>query len=225
MIPSSDDFYTPPQIDAREDGLCPTRLPDEYTGSLIGSDHYIISYQTNSRLLTPEVREKEDASVELEYICESISRFVMENVDEEEKKSALISLDFDIIGCVWKMGLNPDLIVPGLEIHVTLLAKGDRTTGTIWVTQSYLVDVNADESVLLKSELKELPLAKAVLEQTALVIRKAVTMCEFPEFPEGGKNRAFKEVYKLNAKVRQQSKRELGHTFVFPVLTIPVLRR
>lgn len=202
MIPTSRTFYSPPQIDARDDGLCPTKLPDEHTGSVIATDEALVSYQTNSRVLNHDIREKNDPSVELEFICESISKFVMENVDEEEKKSALISVDFEISGCTWKMGLNPYLVAPGLQVQVTLFAKDDKPTGTIWVVQTCLVDIHADGSILSKSQLNELPLAKAVLEQTSLVIRKAVTKCEFPEFPEGGKGRAFKEVYKLNAKVR-----------------------
>ena len=202
MTRSSSKFYSNPQIQARDDGLCPTRLPDDYTGSIIPSDDYIIYCQTNSKLLNPDILAKDDASVELEYICESISRFVMENVDEDEKNSALISLDFDITGCVWKMGLNPSLARPGVEVQVRLLARNDKAAGRLWVTETCLVDVDGGGgSAMMKSQLKELPLAKTALEQTALIVHKAVIRCEFPEFPEGGKGRAFKEVYKLNAKV------------------------
>lgn len=199
---SSKLFYSNPEINARDDGLCPTRLPDDYTGSINPSDEYIIYCQTNSKLLNHEIQAKDDASVELEFICESISRFVMENVDEEEQNSALISLDFDIDGCIWKMGMNPSVSQPGVEVQVTLLARNDKVAGRLWVTETCLVDVNDGGSIMMKSQLKDLPLAKATLEQTALVIRKAVVRCEFPEFPEGGKGRAFKEVYKLNAKLK-----------------------
>jgi hypothetical protein len=203
MTRSSSKFYSNPQIKARDDGLCPTQLPDDYTGSINPSEEYIIHCQTNSKLLNPEIQAKDDASVEMEYICESISKFVMENVDEDEQNSALISLDFDIDGCVWKMGMNPSVAKPGVEVRVTLLARNDKTAGRLWVTETCLVDVkDGGGEIMMKSQLKDLPLAKAALEQTALIIRKAVVRCEFPEFPEGGKGRAFKEVYKLNAKVR-----------------------
>lgn len=201
MTLSSDEFYLNPEIDAREDGLCPTKLPDNYTGSLVEMEELIISYQTNSSLLTREIRDKKDASAELEFLCESISKYVLENVDEEEQKSALISLDFEIEGCIWKMDLNPNLAVPDLQVHVTLLAKDGGDKGTIWVTESYLVDMKNGDAIMTKSEVQKYPTGKAALEQTAMVIRKAVIKCEFPEFPEGGKDRHFKEVYKLNAKV------------------------
>lgn len=213
MASSSDEFYLSPEIDAREDGLCPTKLPDDYTGSVVDTEELIISYEANSQLLNREIREKEDASAELEFLCESISKFVLENVDEEEQRSALISLDFEIEGCIWKLDLNPNLAAPGLQIHVTLLAKDGGHNGTIWVTQSYLVDLNNDELVMTKAEVKKHPTAKAALEQTALVIRKAVIKCELPEFPEGGKGRHFKEVYKLNAKVSSDNMNDLSLVF------------
>ena len=195
-------FYLDEKIRARDDGLAPTKLPDDYTGTTAETDlRLILSYQTKSQLLNRNVREKKDTSAELEFICESISKSVLENVDEDEKNSALVSLDFEIEGCVWKMDLNPSLAASDFQIHVTLLAMaGDEGVGTIWVTQTYLVDINGD--IMTKSLInKKYPLARAALEQTALVIRKAVIKCEFPEFPEGGKGRPFKKVYKLNAKV------------------------
>jgi hypothetical protein len=210
MTSSSDEFYSNPEIDARDDGLCPTKLPHDYTGSLVSMEELIISFETNSQLLNREIREKNDASAELEFLCESISKFVLENVDEEEHKSALISLDFEIEGCIWKVDLNPNLAAPGLQIHVTLLAKDGGDKGTIWVAQCCLVDVNDDELIMSKSEVKTHPTARAALEQTALVIRKAMIKCEFPEFPEGGKDRRFKEVYKLNAKVSPKKINDLS---------------
>lgn len=202
---ASSEFYINEQIAEREDGLCPTKLPDDYTATITAApDAFVVSFQTNSRLLNKYVGDRNDASAELEFICESISRFVMENVDEEEHTSALIALDFEIEGCIWKMDLNPEVATSGLQIHVKLLAKADAELGTIWVTRTYMVDTKTGGSKpLTKSELKQLGTARIAVEQTALVIRKAVLRCEFPEFPEGGKEKAFKQVYKLNIKVRQ----------------------
>ena len=198
---SADDFYLEREIGNREDGLCPTKLPDDFTGTLVETNEFLITCQTNSHLLNRAIRDKNDGSAELEFLCESISKFILENVDEEEKKSALISLDFEIEGCIWKMDLNPNLAAPGLQINVTLMAKDDENAGTIWVTESCLVDLNEGGYIMSKLEVKKYPTAVAALEQTSLVIRKAMKQCEFPEFPEGGKDRRFKEIYKLNAKV------------------------
>ena len=201
-----EDLYTTPQIEARDDGLCPTKLPDNFSGSLSNSKDCVISFQTNSQLLNRKVREESDTSAELEFICESLSKCILENVDEVEKKSALISLDFKIEGCIWTMDLNPSLCTDGLQIQVTLLARNDEQKGTIWATETSLVYVNGENVVVAKEEAQKYPTSRAALEQTALVIRKAVLKCEFPEFPEGGKGRRFKQVYKLNAKVRTLEK-------------------
>ena len=196
-------LYVNDQIGARDDGLCPTKLPDDYTGTLSKvSDEFIEACQTNSHLMNTA----KNTSAELEFLCKAISRHIIENVDENDHKTVLISLDFEAEGCVWKMDLNPDLAVPGLQIQVRLLAKSDEALGTIWVAQTYMVDTKSTYTgPLSKSQLKKLGIARIVVEQTSLVIRKAVLRCEFPEFPEGCKGTLFKEVYKLNAKVRERN--------------------
>ena len=195
--------YVDDQIGARDDGLCPTKLSDDFTGSLSKiSDTFIEACQTNSHLMNHDVREAKNTSTELEFLCKAISRHIIENVDEEDCKTVLISLDFEAEGCVWKMDVNPELALPGLQIQVRLLAKADEAVGTIWVAQTYMVDTKSTYSgPLSKSQLKKLGIARIIVEQTSLVIRKAVLRCEFPEFPEGCKGTLFKEVYKLNAKV------------------------
>jgi hypothetical protein len=205
---ASTELHLDAQINARDDGLCPTKLADDYTVSATHvSDAFVVACQTNSQLLNRHVRDKNNTSAELEFICQSISRHIIENVDEVERKSALISLDFEIEGCVWKMDLNPDLATPGLQVQVKLLARADKALGMIWVTQTYMVDTKSTTKYfqpLSRTQFKKMGVAKLVVEQTSLVIRKAVLRCEFPEFPEGCKGRSFKEVYKLNAKVSRR---------------------
>lgn len=204
---SSGEFYVTNQIAARDDGLRPMKLPDSYSGTIMDIKHQTpdgaltVSYESNSRQFKLEIRELKDSSVELEYVCEAISKFIMENVDEEEQQSALVGLDFEIEGCIWKISLNPDLGASDMQIHVTLAAKKHSDgTSTTWVAQTSLVHMK-DETVVSKSELEENSTVTAAFMQTSLVIRKAILSCEFPEFPEGGKDKRFKEVYKLNAKV------------------------
>lgn len=205
---ATDEFYVTRQIAARDDGLSPTRLPSDYSATLHTQDvmpdaPLRVSYETSSKLLNSEIREKGDSSAELEFLCESISNYLVVNVDEEEHQSALTSLDFEIEGCIWKMGLNPNLDKEGeFQVHVTLAGKrdGNDRKSSIWVARTALVYAD-DHSEVPKSDVVDLPDLKATVDQTALVIRKAIIKCELPEFPEGGKNRRFKEVYKLNAKV------------------------
>lgn len=202
----ADEFYLTRQIAARDDGLSPTKLPANYSSTLHSKDlkpsaPLQISYETNSNLLNSAIRDQNDSSAELEFLCESISNFLVENVDEEEQQSALVGLDFEVEGCVWKMVLNPSLDAEEFQVHVTLAGKRSQDRkGSVWVTRTALVYAD-DETEIPKSDVADLPELIATVEQTALVIRKAIIKCELPEFPEGGKGRRFKEVYKLNAKV------------------------
>lgn len=201
----SEALFSNPQIDARDDGLCPTKLPDDYTESAIYlSDVFIVACQTNSKLLKTKVKGALDASAELEVLCKSISKGIMEQVDEDEKKSALISLDFLSEGCVWIMDVSPQLGT-GLQLQVKLSARRDEELGIVWVAHTCLVDTTAKNCLpLSKTQLQRLVPPKVVLELMGLVIRKAILRCEFPDFPEGCKGRPFKEVYKLNAKVSRK---------------------
>jgi len=142
------DLFQDAQIANRDDGLCPTRLPDDYSGSILRHDSggFMIACQTNSQLLNHDVRDLQDSSAELEFLCKAISRYIVENVDEQNPKSVLVSLDFAIEGCVWKMNLNPELISPGLQIQVRLLARASRSVGTIWVTYTFMVDTQSRSS-------------------------------------------------------------------------------
>eukprot|EP00934_Nitzschia_sp_Nitz4_P005317 Nitzschia sp. Nitz4//scaffold36_size144017//78439//79993//NITZ4_003098-RA/size144017-processed-gene-0.49-mRNA-1//1//CDS//3329549492//5307//frame0 len=207
---AENEFYITKHIGARDDGLCPRKLPENYSGTIVTKPHdpaapMEISHETNSHILKHDIRDLHDSSAELEFICEAISKFVMENVDEDEQQSALVGLDFEIEGCIWKIALNPNLGAPGLSIFVSLAAKHhEDKKSTIWVTQTSLVSLD-NMTVVSRADVEEKTTLKAAFEQTALVIRKAVLSCEFPEFPEGCKDKRFKDVYKLNAKLKTGS--------------------
>jgi hypothetical protein len=138
-----------------------------------------------------------DNSLELEYIYQSIDNALKGIVDEEQPLS---KMHFQPIGCKWTIALNPDLGAPDYRLRVTLLGRGARENTTTFVVQTTLL--NKVTAEIASSSEEGLAGAKLVFEETALLVRKAVVKCEFPEFPEGGKARGFKEVYKLNAKVR-----------------------
>lgn len=46
---------------------------------------------------------------------------------------------------------------------------------------------------------------KKMFDEFALMVKKAIVKCEFPEFPEGCKGRPFREVYQLNARLKSGS--------------------
>jgi hypothetical protein len=61
--------------------------------------------------------------------------------------------------------------------------------------------VGKDSKSVASTSLPGFREAKGTFEMTALVVRKAVVKCEFPDFPEGCKGKAFREIYQLNARV------------------------
>jgi hypothetical protein len=207
---NSGDFFTTPQMEKRQDGLCPSLLSEDYSSandaqagngrtSIVDVAPMTTSYETNTQYLNASVRDAEDTSFEVEFICDSITSFLKELVDEETQSTTLVSLNFEPKGCIWVMDLNPSLGATNYQIQVVCLARGTEENKTTFVVDTHLFDKAAESIAPTTLKCAE---AKAVFETTALVVRKAVVKCEFPDFSEGCQGRAFKEVYKLNKKVR-----------------------
>jgi hypothetical protein len=204
---SSGKVYLTPQIEKqakRREGLCPSLLMDGHvsaTQSKAGTGHSAMTkaYQTNSKFLASTIRDLENEAEELKFIVESVQKYLSEIVDEKKQKTDLVSLKFQPKGCTWLLELNSDVGAPDYMITVVCLAKGEGNGTTTFVVDTNLVGISSKS--LTSTTLPGFREAKAVLEHTALVVRKGVVRCEFPVFPEGLKGRTFREIYQLNARV------------------------
>lgn len=199
------DIYMTPQLAKRKDGLCPSLLSDDFgitTNNRGKSSHAAISrsYQTNTKFLTEAIRELDNDAEELNYIVESIHNRLEAFV---KRSSDVVSVKFVPKGCLWKLELNKKLEAPDYRLQVVCLAKAAENNRTTYVVDTKLVGKSSKS--ISSTSLPGFKEAKATLESTALVVRKAVVKCEFPEFPEGCKDRTFREVYQLNARVRNIS--------------------
>jgi hypothetical protein len=220
-------IYMTPQLAKRRDGLAPSLLPDNVSpaGPSNGSVGAAISkcYETSSRFLKAEVRDLENEAEELKFIVDSINHFLKELVDERKQTTDLISMKFQPKGAVWACELNPSLGAPSYHIQVVCMAKGGGNNQANNQT-TYMVDtmlVSKDPKTVGSTSLPGFREAKGCFDFTALQVRKAVVKCEFPDFPEGCKGRAFREVYQLNARVRFVTLRFV--TFRFVSLRVSIL--
>jgi hypothetical protein len=196
--------YMTPQLAKRRDGLAPGLLGDNHfsvVNSKSGTGLAAItkSYQTNSRFLNHSVKDLENDAEELKYITDSIHSFLRDVIDEKKHTTDLISLKFQPNGCTWTMDLNPSVGAPNYMVQVCCLARSGGNGTTTFVTDTLLV--GKDAKSVTSTSLPGFREAKATFEMAALVVRKAVVKCEFPDFPEGCKGKAFREIYQLNARV------------------------
>mmetsp|Transcript_729 Transcript_729/g.1016 ORF Transcript_729/g.1016 Transcript_729/m.1016 type:complete len:516 (+) Transcript_729:340-1887(+) len=201
-------IYMTPQLAKRRDGLAP---------GLLGENHFSVvnskagtglaamtkSYQTNSRFLSAKVKELENDAEELKFITDSIQSFLRDVVDEKKQSTDLVSLKFQPKGCCWTMDLNPSVGAPNYMIQVYCLAKAGSNGTTTFVVDTCLV--GKESKSVASTSLPGFREAKGTFEMTALVVRKAVVKCEFPDFPEGCKGKAFREIYQLNARLKSGS--------------------
>ena len=194
-----------PHLAKRRDGLCPSLLSDNHSNSVPNSNGspgaaITKSYQTSSQFLNQKIRELENESEELKFIVDSIHSFLREIVDEKKQTTDLITLRFQPKGCMWICDLNPNLNAPSYQIQVICLAKSGGNNKTVYVIDTNLI--TKDSKAVGSTSLPGFREAKNAFDFTSLQVRKAVVRCEFPEFPEGCKGKAFREIYQLNARVR-----------------------
>ena len=195
-------IYMTPQLAKRKDGLCPSLLTDGHVPNPKGSSGHAAmtkSYQTNTRFLNKKIRDLENDADELKFIIDSIQEFLEDIVDTRKHSTDIISLKFRPKGCMWVMEFNSSIGAPDYQIQVVCLAKGGANDTTTFVVDTNLVGKQAKS--VASTSLPGFREAKACFEATSLVARKAVVRCEFPNFPEGNKGKAFREVYQLNARV------------------------
>jgi hypothetical protein len=196
------EIYMTPQLAKRKDGLCPSVLNGEVLEvptAKGGRSYAAISktYQTNTKYLKESIRELENEAEELKFISDSVDSFLKEYVDGSDD---IASMKFEPKGCTWKVELSEENVqAPDYRIQVVCMAKDAGNKRTTFVVDASLVG-KSDKSISSTS-LPGFKEAKATFEALSLVVRKGVVRCEFPEFPEGCKGRAFREVYQLNARV------------------------
>lgn len=201
---ASGKIYMTPQLAKRRDGLCPVLLGENHLSAVnakggTGTAAMVKSYQTSSNFLCQSIRDLENDAEELKHLTDSIQSFLEEVIDEKKHSTDLISLKFQPKGCTWIIELNSEIGAPDYVIEVVCLAKGSGQNNTTFVVDTRLVGKSSKS--IASTSLPGFREAKAAFEIGALVVRKAVVKCEFPNFPEGCKGRAFREVYQLNARV------------------------
>jgi len=207
----SREVYLTPQIEKqakRREGLCPSLLHHDHvqlTQSKNGNGLAAItkSYQTNSRYLTSVIRDLESEAEELNFIINSVNKYLGKIVDEKKKKMDIIGVKFKPKGCMWLLEINSDIGAPDYIITIVCYANAGDGGVTTFVVDTNLVGKSSDS--VASTTLPGFREAKGVLEFTALTVRKAVVRCEFPVFPEGLKGKTFREIYQLNARLKSGS--------------------
>lgn len=208
-VPSIKELYVTPPIEKqakRREGLYPSLLHDDHvqlSQSKTGNGLAAVtkSYQTNSKYLTSVIRDLESDAEELQFIINSVNKYLGKIVDEKKKKMDLVGLKFKPKGCTWVLDINSDIGAPDYMITVVCYAKGDSKGVTTFVLDTNLVGKSSDS--VTSTTLPGFKEAKGCLEFAALTVRKGVVRCEFPVFPEGLKGKTFREIYQLNARVRK----------------------
>jgi len=192
-----------PYLSKRRDGLCPSLLVasaiDPKQSNPAGASK---NYQTRSNLLLQvdgASPGKDRRAVEFQTMIDCIKTALEGIVAPTED---LVSIVFNPQGCEWTMELNQSLNDADEHYYMSVICFANDSGQNI---TNYVVDTRLTPKE--KLDTNEAPLqgfkeAKAVHEYVALKVRKAIVSLEFPEFPEGCKGRAFRDVYQLNARVR-----------------------
>lgn len=157
------------------------------------------SYQTNTKYLNEDIRELKNDGEELKFITDSITHYLREVIDEKKQSTDLVSMKFQPKGCIWNLEMNSSIGAPDYMIQVQCLAQSGGSSTTNFVIDTKLIGKSSKS--IASTSLPGFREAKSTFEMTSLVVRKAAIKCEFPNFPEGCKGRAFREVYQLNARV------------------------
>lgn len=190
---SSPRLYLTPQLAKRKDGLAPSLFDMKNdTSNMEKSMPYGAArkwYRTNSSMLLQV--EEPRAVFELQTLTEAIHT-ALSDLDELE-------IDFQPKGCVWTCRISDEK--EEVEYYIQVTNKANDVHGET----NYLVDAWLLPDKELASPaappLQGYKVAKVLFDTVALKVRKAVVRIQFPEFPEGCKEKPFREVYQLNARV------------------------
>lgn len=197
--PGTPQVFMTPQIAKRKDGLCPSLLDlNDPTRAIKPSGGLNKPYRTNSKLLL-QLRAQNNEAIETKGIVEAIHKTLAEITKPKED---IVSLDFNPQGSIWTLNFSPNLNEADANYRLEVVLFANDVYGVInYVTDVMLMPKAGADPNPLAPPLKGFREAKEVFDSVALSVRKAVVRLEFPEFPEGCKGRAFREVYQLNARV------------------------
>ena len=192
---STPQLYMTPQLAKRKDGLCPSLFQDKKEKP--GYHHKV--YRTNSHLLL-QINENSEV-IEVQTIYESVKAELKRFTKPGQ---GLTHLAFKPEGFIWKMEFSDE--GPAEKAHKTykmqVICSAISSDPTEYIIDTVLVPKRSVDPDPLAPPLTGFKEAKAIFDSVALRIRKAIVRLEFPEFPEGCKGRPFREVYQLNARVR-----------------------
>jgi len=201
---STPKLYMTPQIAKRRDGLHPSLLNFSEKlskGAKRNPGGMNKPYRTKSDLLLQikdqDGKRREDLEIPtlIQSIHEEIEALVGPGEDIIESK-------FHPAGCEWHLELSPSLNGADENYRMEVVFFANELQGvTNYVVDTLLVPKGPVDPNPLAPPLKGYREAKQTFEHLALKVRKAVVRYEFPDFPEGCKGRAFRDVYQLNARV------------------------
>ena len=201
--PETPKLYLTPQLQKRRDGLAPALLDPQKEVILEDKTSLTRSYRTSSHFLRVSVLKGDgddgcgvDDSKELQTIVDSIQHTV-KTLDKKD----VSRVQFYPQGCLWQLSLP----VPQYHIRVGCSACSEEggSGGNTYVVETTLVPPNNGGGGNNNNHQHEPAFkdAKAIFDSVVLYVRKAAVSCEFPEFPEGCKGTAFRDIYQLNARV------------------------
>mmetsp|Transcript_25021 Transcript_25021/g.58694 ORF Transcript_25021/g.58694 Transcript_25021/m.58694 type:complete len:574 (+) Transcript_25021:312-2033(+) len=196
----SPELYMTPQLQKRRDGLCPGLFVSFGGKERKVNGGLCKEYRTNSKILL-QVEEREGIPreiLELQTLVDSVSTGLKDFVSNSRD---VISLDFVPKGCTWIIELNSGLneADENFRLDVRVLAN-DIQGVTNYVAETILQPLQPGNGNA--PGMKE---AKPVFDLLCIAVRKSVVRLEFPEFPEGCKGVAFREIYQLNARLKSGS--------------------
>mmetsp|Transcript_4127 Transcript_4127/g.6212 ORF Transcript_4127/g.6212 Transcript_4127/m.6212 type:complete len:522 (+) Transcript_4127:207-1772(+) len=131
---------------------------------------------------------------ELKRILTSLSNTTDELLASKADLRKIKGVAFNPSTCTFTFPMdNPSIV---LTCKVFSVQDDSAPTGPGYVTLLSLVNREPGESP---------DSFKATFETMWLSIKKSVVRCEFPNFPEGCKGRAFRDIYQLNARLKSGS--------------------
>jgi len=202
--PDDSGVYLTPQLKKRSDGLAPKLFKGASRTDENQKTSLTKSYQTSSNFLNKSVLKSRDVddSDEFQAIVDSVSSALNKVIEDD--KQGIASMNFKATGCQWNMEFDPSIDAENYQLKVVCSACEEAEKRG----NSYFVDttvVSRDGNGSLSPEEPSFPKVKTISDYVGLQVRKAVVRCEFPEFPEGCKNRPFRKIYQLNARLKSGS--------------------
>jgi hypothetical protein len=205
---STPKVYMTPHLAKRKDGLCPSLLQNHSSAKPVKDKpgHTYKPYQTNSKLLL-QIKDRDGVPREvneLQTLIDVVNKSLKAHIALESDPT-VEGLKFKPEGCVWKMEFHSSFeeACDDYRMEVICSANESEQEGTIYVIDCIMIPKKAVDPSPLVPPLPGFKDAKIAYDKVMFSVRKAVVRLEFPDFPEGCKGKAFKEVYQLNARVRQ----------------------